>query len=93
MVDSRAAVRRGVVDRVRSVLPGRAELRDLPLAMRIGFVLLAPGLAADVLVHGGLIASPVLADWGHVLVLAGMLLALAGAVARGLRQSLRREEM
>lgn len=85
MVESPATVWRGVLEGARSILPGRAEMRELPALVRTGIAFLAGGLILDVLVHGVGVSSTALATAGHLLVLGGMLLALAGAVGRGLR--------
>ena len=61
-------------------------LPAFPLASRLGLVVIALGLVADLGAHVGPFASSALALASHWAVLAGMVLALAGVMAFGVRR-------
>ncbi|HWL35646.1 MAG TPA: hypothetical protein VNQ77_05580 [Frankiaceae bacterium] len=57
----------------------------MPLLLRIGFAIVAAGLAIDVVHHGAGAGGPWAELSGHVLSLIGMLVVLAGLLTTAVR--------
>jgi hypothetical protein len=79
-----------------SALAAVAELRRMPAGSLLGVVVMALGLAADVVAHldpavgdhHGVVTNEQLS--AHLVAFAGMVLVLAGVVVDGIRSTLRR---